>query len=217
MGKLNDLTGRVFGRLEVLSRAENIGKQTAWLCKCSCGSETIVTAGNLQNGHTQSCGCIQRETVGGVNRKHGLSNSRIYKIHAGIITRCYNEKSTRYPQYGGSGIAVCREWQGEGGAENFVAWAMKNGYADNLTIDRIDYMGNYEPSNCRWVDSKTQANNRRSNRMITYNGETHNVTEWAALLGMNKDTLSGRLNSQGLSVEEAFTKPIRKTNKNYLD
>ena len=180
-----------------------------WFCKCQCGNYTIVAAGNLSNGHTQSCGCIQKEKVAALNRKHGLYGSRIYKIHAGIITRCYNEKSARYPRYGGSGITVCEEWLGDGGAENFAAWASENGYANNLTIDRIDCAGNYEPSNCRWVGMKEQANNRRSNRPITYNGETHNITEWAAILGVNKNTLFSRLNQRGWSAEKAFTEPIK--------
>lgn len=119
--------------------------------------------------------------------------------------RCYNIKSHAYNCYGGRGIEICDEWKNN--IVSFYNWAINNGYKDNLTIDRINVNGNYEPNNCRWVNSSIQANNRRYHKWITYNNETHNLTEWSKLLGINRQTLNKRL-LIGWSIEKAFTTPV---------
>jgi hypothetical protein len=106
-----------------------------------------------------------------------------------------------YHRYGGRGITVCDEWQT---FEPFCKWAMSNGYDDCLTLDRINVNGNYEPSNCRWATPKEQANNRRTNHLLTHDGETHTIKEWAEILGINHRTLVGRINQLGWSVEKAL-------------
>ena len=89
------------------------------------------------------------------------------------MRRCFDKSREQYINYGGRGITVCDEWQGTDGFKNFYKWSMENGYSDNLTIDRIDNDGNYEPSNCRWVDRKTQARNMRTTKFITlYSGSS---------------------------------------------
>ena len=119
-------------------------------------------------------------------------------------TRCNNPNVLEYKDYGGRGITVCDEWQHS--YETFRDWARLNGYMDDLTIDRIDVNGNYEPSNCRWSTRKEQANNRRSNKLITFNGETHNIQEWSDIVGVNDITLRNRLYKYGWSVEKAVIK-----------
>ena len=186
MGKFIDLTGQKFGRLTVI---KYVGK-SKWLCKCECGNEKIVSTTHLKND-TKSCGCLRAENTKKRNTKHGFRYSRLYIIWKDIKRRCYNKNSKSYYLYGERGIIVCQEWLDD--FMNFYDWAMPNGYKDNLTIDRIDVNGNYEPSNCRWVDRKIQANNKRNNCNITYNNETHTLSEWAEILNINYDKLRYRI------------------------
>ena len=134
---------------------------------------------------------------------HNKSNERVYRIWKSMKKRCENPNYKWYANYGGRGIRVCDEWQK---FEPFYEWATSNGYAENLTIDRIDVNGNYEPNNCRWVDMTTQSNNKRTNRNITFNNETHTMKEWSEILGIKYSTLESRLNKHKWSVEKAFTK-----------
>jgi hypothetical protein len=109
-----------------------------------------------------------------------------------MIERCYREKHPHYKNYGGRGIAVCDEWQGERGFYRFNEWAMANGYADNLTIDRIDNNGNYEPNNCRWITIKEQMSNKRTNHWVNANGERLTVTQCSERYGIPKSTIRWR-------------------------
>lgn len=131
-------------------------------------------------------------------------NARLYKIYAGMKQRCTNPNYVRSKDYLGRGIEICAEWLES--YKCFEKWAMNNGYADNLSIDRIDNNGNYCPENCRWADAKTQANNRRDVKRYEYNGEILSVSEWARKLGKPRATIEGRL-LRGWSVERALTEP----------
>lgn len=164
MGALISLENKRFTRLLVIKRVENSkNKQAQWLCQCDCGETTIVRSDHLRNGDTKSCGCLEVENRKyGANITHGKSHTRLYKIFCGMMKRCYNENCEAFKNYGGRGISICDEW-----LQNFMSfyeWALENGYSDELSIDRIDVNGNYEPSNCRWSDAKTQANNRRQRK-----------------------------------------------------
>ena len=207
---LKDLTGKKFGMLTVLKRAENVGKNTMWLCKCDCGKETTTSGGRLVSGVTRSCGCLK---FVGYNWKHEGANTRIYNIWSSMKQRCINPNSHAYKWYGERGISICTEWLGEHGFENFREWSLSNGYEENLTIDRIDNNGNYEPSNCRWVDMKTQENNKRGNRIIEYKGESHTITEWSEITGIKIGTISSRL-KRGWSYEDCIEKLVEKNKPN---
>jgi hypothetical protein len=168
MGKLVDLTGCKFGRLTVIKKAGYTKKYSVlWQCKCECGGETITTSANLNNGNTKSCGCLQKEKAVTSNITHGCCHERLHGIWTAMKSRCYNPHNKRYKYYGERGISVCDEWSNSYSV--FRKWALANGYDENAprgvcTIDRIDVDGNYEPSNCRWVDNKTNAQNKQKQK-----------------------------------------------------
>ena len=212
MPTFENLTGNRYGRLTVVQYAGHKGKNQLvhWLCKCDCGNESIVSTSHLKNGHTQSCGCIHREQLSKRATKHGKHNSRLYRIWGDLKSRCYNENVPCYPYYGGRGICICAEWLDFGA---FHHWAISNGYADNLTLDRIDVNGNYEPNNCRWVLFAEQMNNMRSNRMISLNGETKTAAQWARALNVPYGRILTRLNKLGWCESDALLKPIQKVKR----
>ena len=120
-----------------------------------------------------------------------MTKTRLYCVWSGMVQRCTNPSADNYARYGGRGIKVCEEWSNDFCA--FRDWAITNGYAEGLTIDRIDNEGNYDPSNCRWVNRTTQQNNTRRNHFFEYNGITHTVAEWSRILGVNRETLRHRI------------------------
>ena len=140
--------------------------------------------------------------------KHGKSNTRLFCIWRSMLTRCTNLHSKSFKYYGGKGVKICEEWQKN--FENFYNWAMNNGYAENLTIDRIDNNGNYEPSNCHWITMKEQQRNKSNSRVITAFGESYSLSQWAQKTGLSKTTLKSRLDKLGWSAEKALTTDRRK-------
>ena len=166
MSKINDLTGKRFGRLTVIKYyGSNKNGKSLWLCKCKCGNNKIVLGNSLVTSLTKSCGCYNKEHSKKIHSTHNMSYSKLYKVWQGMKTRCYNPKFIYYNNYGGRGIKICDEWLNDFG--KFYDWTINNGYKEGLTIDRINNDGNYEPSNCRWITRAEQNRNQRKSKSRT--------------------------------------------------
>lgn len=218
MGKIIEMIGNKYGRLTVIERA-SVGKSGAvkWKCKCDCGNIVIVNGSFLRNGHTSSCSCLQKDIaartakkMGMENKRHGMSQARVHNIWRGMKQRCEDHNAEDWPRYGGRGITVCDEWRDN--FEAFRDWAMVNGYRDDLSIDRIDNDGNYCPENCRWATDEEQNNNRRNSRMVTFNGKTMSLKQWANETGIPRGTIAARLRT-GWTVERAMTEHVHKEHR----
>jgi hypothetical protein len=197
--KLRDLRGRRFGDLVanlVVGRASNGG--VIWSCTClHCGGSSDVASGDLlrrKPDQILSCGC-RRFEGGQKNRTHGMTDTPEYRVWAQMLDRCSNPKCVNYKNYGGRGISVCVEWQSS--FEAFFAHVGPRPSAKHQ-IDRTDNAGNYEPGNVRWATAKVQANNRRSTKLITFDGRTKSLQGWAEELGITKQALSFRIKKWGL-------------------
>ena len=142
-----------------------------------------------------------------MRRTHGMSHTRLHNIWLTMRQRCEKPRCAAYHKYGAKGIKVCAEWSS---FEALRDWALANGYSDDLTIDRVDPYGNYEPSNCRWATQKEQQNNRSNNVILTYKGETHSITEWSEIAEMPLRILYDRY-YRGWEVERIFEQPVRKS------
>lgn len=206
--KVHDLTGEKFGKLEVIGIADTGTRKTYWLCKCECGNYKNVRSDSLICGAIKSCGCLkkQQDKINlTANHSHKQSGTRLYQIWQGIKKRCYNKHDTRYHRYGGRGITVCNEWQKD--FMNFYKWAINSGYSDGLTIDRIDNDKNYTPENCRWVDIKTQCNNRSTNIKITIGNAEKTLTEWCNIFELDYRKIFARYKrNEFISVDELFNR-----------
>lgn len=203
MSRFIDLTGKRFGRLTVVGRAENRGDEITWDCVCDCGNHTTIRGVHLRSGHTQSCGCFHHERQVTSHTKHNASRHPLYRVWRGIKDRVHIPSNKKYHNYGGRGITVCEEWDND--FSSFYKWALSNGYKKGLEIDRIDVNGNYEPSNCRWVKHIVNSNNRRNNIRIEHDGETHTIAEWSRITGIKYSTLYMRV-ARNNSEEEIFCK-----------
>lgn len=205
--KIDDLTNQKFGRLTVLGLdTKKQSRKTYWICQCECGTIKSCRSDSLKNGAIVSCGCRKKEQDKENLTKHHdhmQSGTRLYDIWQGMKGRCYNEHNIRYDNYGGRGIKVCDEWKNDFKA--FYQWAIENGYSEEKTIDRINVDGDYEPSNCRWADAKTQCNNRTSNIKITIGNSTRTLTEWCEIFNVDYKKINARYRRNGfVSIDELF-------------
>lgn len=194
--------GARFGWQEVIGHVRGEDNRTMHVVRCCCGTEKKMHRTFLERN--KSCGCKNHIYKAA---KHGMSNTRTYRQWRSMKLRCTNKKRLDYPSYGGRGIAFCPEW------ESFEAFFDDMGECpDGLQLDRIDNDGNYGPENCRWVTPTENANNRRSNREISLDGERKTLIQWARETGIPRDTLAWRLDA-GWSASKALSSPV-KTQKN---
>lgn len=204
--------GRKNNYLKVIGITRLPNNRRALICECDCGNITTTQPTNWENGQIKSCGCLANS----LKIEHSQELDRLRRIHSGMKQRCYNSNNHAYHNYGGRGITICQEWQDR---DNFIKWALENGYSNDLSIDRIDVNGNYEPNNCRWATAKEQNNNqrlrkkgyRRKLKTAIVDGQEKPLVEWYVIYGVTAPTIAYRMKTYGLNFEDALKMP-RKTN-----
>lgn len=175
-------------------------------CRCKCGNVCIVSRTNLHTGHKKSCGCLQKEDTKKRLTTHGQTGTPLFKTWMRMKARCYSPSHNSYKNYGGRGIEICPKWKDD--FQSFVYWAVAAGYKPELSIERINVNGNYEPANCRWATLKEQKNNTRRTHRIQAFGETKTITEWSKddRCKANLNTLYYRMKT-GWDAESAISSP----------
>lgn len=206
MSKPLNLIGQKFGRLTVLSQVTPISGQSVWLCRCDCGTERKVRGERLKRGATQSCGCLRNERVRAALTTHGMRHHPLYGIWHHMVERCYNPADASYPNYGARGITICNEWRFS--FENFYNHVidLPNCRDDGYSLDRRDNSLGYFPGNVRWATRGEQSRNRRTNVLLTYNGKTQTVLDWAEELDISAIMIYKRL-YRGWDTARALTTP----------
>lgn len=207
---VDEMIGNTYNRLTVM---KYVGKDkrgsSICSCDCSCGKKDIhIVSSRVKTGNTKSCGCLNTEATIARNksfRKYGNGDWKtpIYNSWSKMISRCYKDTKDA-KDYKDRGILVCEEWKDD--FLNFKNWSLKNGWKEDLSIDRIDVNGNYEPNNCRWTDNITQANNKTNNRRITLFGITKTLAEWCRETGFGHKTITYRLD-HNWPEDKIFSKP----------
>lgn len=220
MTKIKKLEGMTFNNLRVLKfsrfsepvfcNGKNKGRRKFWLCKCEkCGKVSEQREDSLLNGHSKSCGCLQKEAV----TKHGQwsrDNSLFWRYNM-IVQRCYNKNNHAYKDYGGRGIKMCDEWRNN--PKSFLDWAYASGYQKNLTIERLDVNGNYCPENCVWITIAEQQRNKRNNIKIIYKNQNYCVTDICNILNIPEGSVRYFANKNNITQQQAFDLIIRGTIK----
>lgn len=210
MPAFKDLTGQVFGRLKVVSRDFTKKPRSYWNCICRCGNSTVTKSNALMTGNTKSCGCLIREITKSVNTKHGYKNTRTYSTWQGMKNRCLNTKADDFHHYGGRGITVCESW-----AEDFTNFLTDMGERpEGRTLDRVDNSKGYYKENCKWATNAEQHKNKRTTHLLTYQGKTQSLKNWADEIGISQGTLGLRILKCKWTIEKALTEPIRRSNRN---
>ena len=196
---IKDITNKKYGRLTVISLAETKKGKAYWLCECLCGKKAVVLGRDLTTGKTKSCGCYHSECSSKRATKHGGCNTRLYKTWENMKNRCDSPKSTDYKYYGERGISYCEDWADY---TKFREWALKTGYTNELTIERIDVNKGYCPENCTWIPKSKQNLNKNNNRLFTYNGKTQCLNEWIRELGLSSRGYVNNCLRKGIPFEK---------------
>lgn len=200
------MIGQRFGRLVVIGEAPRFNGHKMLVCQCDCGSIKTAYQSKMIKGHTRSCGCFSIDSRRERMTTHGKTGTRAYIIWKHIRQRCHNPKDAAFKDYGGRGITVCDRWR-----ESFENFLADMGECPlGLEIDRIKNDKGYEPGNCKWSTKTENCRNRRSNRLITHNGETRLSVEWAELSGTKRQTIEGRLNNGWEAGKAIFQSPRKR-------
>jgi hypothetical protein len=198
--------GQQFGRWtvigEALSRRSPSGYYFAyWLCRCECGAQMPVRQQHLLSGRTRSCGCLRSEAAAEQKTTHGGRHTPLYEVWTQMLQRCGNSNNKRFKAYGGRGISVCAEWHE---FEAFRHWAVANGYAAGLTIDREDNDGDYVPGNCRWVPSLANCRNNSITLKVSWDGVKVALNTLAESHGLKAGTVYSRYKLKGWTLRQAL-------------
>ena len=195
-----DFTNQKFGKLLAIKpNGVNKKGQILWECLCDCGNYCIKTSYSLRVGYGIQCDMCKRKMISQKNSKPKKYSKRLYECYVNMKTRATNKNQDHNNRYINRGVKMCDEWLNDYYA--FEKWALENGYNENLTLDRIDNNGNYEPNNCRWATAKEQANNRRTNRLLEYNNEFNTMANWSNILGIKYCNIQ-RMIKKGKTLSE---------------
>ena len=213
-----DLAGKIFGRLTVISLSgKNKAGQSVWRCRCSCGNAKAVLGTNLVSGRTSSCGCYKLQRIAESHTTHGHTKnhgkgSATYRSWVAMRRRCHEPGASNYRWYGARGVHICDRWMGTDGFKCFLE-DMGESPSAKHSIDRFpDKDGNYEPGNCRWALPAEQSRNRTDNVVLTLDGRSMCVADWAAALNLSRYTLYRRVRL-GWTSEEVLTTPLGERRK----
>jgi hypothetical protein len=198
-----DVTGERYGRLVAVERLSVVGKRSPWRFRCDCGVDAVYPLDRVRQGIAKSCGCLRKDITRARSLTHGhrvgRKTTRTRKAYEHAKGRCFNQNDPKYPQYGGRGITMCREW-----ADDFLSFLRDMGECpEGLTLDRINVHGHYEPGNCRWATSRQQARTRTDNVLVEHGGMTYVLKDFAALMGVGYKALHTRVRYRGQTPHEA--------------
>lgn len=202
----SDITGRRFNRLVVIKvvgkyyHPNGAGYALLWRCQCDCGQLTDVATRNMVSGKTKSCGCHNRARI----TTHGLAASRVYKTWTAMIARCHNSSHPSYCNYGERGITVCDKWR------KFIEFYKDMGdHPSGRSLERVDNSKGYSPDNCIWATRAQQSVNKRSTRLIEFQGKKLAISEWSTITGLKRGTIEMRIRL-GWATEQVLTFPPKK-------
>lgn len=204
--------GRKKNFLKVIGLTRTDKNRKLFICECDCGNVKLIEPAMWEKEIIKSCGCYFES----LKLEHSEELDRLRRIYSGMVQRCYNKNSFSYKNYGGRGISICSEWLND--REKFIEWSLSNGYKNNLSIDRIDVNGNYEPSNCRWATNEVQLENRRplsewrkrkprKLKTLTIDGETRTLREWYIFYNTSEQAVRYRMKNLGMTLEQALKTP----------
>lgn len=202
------MKGKIYGRLTTTDHDKMVGGVRIVKCYCECGNTGEYRLSDLKSGNTRSCGCLFKETRQYAHRTHGKGNTRLYSIWTNMKTRCHNANTPTYENYGNRGISINDEWDED--FQSFYDWAIENGYRENLTIERLDCNGHYEPSNCTWIKASEQSKNRRNNIMISVNGESSTLRDWCVRFGLKYKNIHQYIKRKNKPADEALQVYMKK-------
>ena len=216
---VKDLSGQTFGYWTVIKKAEKPNNRkneyhSYWLCRCKCGKEQVIIGTNLTRGLSKSCGCYMKDHPNG--KTHGLTNTRPYRIWQCMKNRCYNSNREAYKDYGGranNSIEVCDKWRNDFQAFYDDVSKLPHFDEDGYSLERIDNNKGYQLDNVKWATRTEQANNKRNNRLLEFNGKKLTIAQWSRETGLKASTIGMRIN-YGWPIERALTeKPIKGKNQ----